>query len=138
MVKAASKTAALNAGTGGRVSLRVGVDEQDPVPPTSDDGGKIDCGSSLADSAFLVRYGYCSSHLSDRGNLPEMRVSRVPRTLPQTAGTRETSPFCLGAFLLGRKEDEQGGQGARSQAGQASSLAERLGTSAIESLHDFI
>src|SRR5688572_12395038 len=137
MVKAASETAALNAGTGGRVSLRVGVDEQDPVPPTGDDGGKIDCGGGLADSTFLVRYGYCSSHLSDGGNLPEMRASRSREHYHKPRGHVKHLPL-LGAFLLSRKENEQGGQGARSQAGQASSLAERLGTSTIESLHDFI
>jgi hypothetical protein len=62
MIEAAPETAPLNAGAGGRISLRVGIDEQDPVPPTRDYGRQIDCRRSLPDSAFLIRYGYTLSH----------------------------------------------------------------------------
>lgn len=76
MVETAPETAALNAGAGGRVSLRIGIDEQYPVPPTSDNGGKIDRGSGLTDSAFLIRYGYYSSHY--RAGAPFNRCFTCP------------------------------------------------------------
>ena len=67
MIKPTPETATLDTGTGSCIPLRVGVDKQDSVPPAGDGGGKIDRGSGLADSAFLVRYGYYSSHLSTGG-----------------------------------------------------------------------
>ena len=72
MIKASTKAASLNSDSGGRVSLGIGVDEQDAITPSSDDCREVDRSRGFSDSAFLVSYGYGLSHI----------VSRIPHTLP--------------------------------------------------------
>ncbi len=85
MIETSSKTASLNADSGRRISLRIGVDEQNAMSPTGDDRGEIDRGRGLPDSAFLVRDGYRLSHWHVALNLTHSAqtghrrdVSRVP------------------------------------------------------------
>ena len=148
MVEAPAETASLNTDSGGRISLRIGVDEQNAISPTGDNRGEIHRGGGFSDPAFLVRDGYRLSHkrinlTQHRPNEPQGYVSRVPCG----NGTRETSCAISGApalqfllraserrescgrlrgprlsdlcgFLLGGEEDEEGREGARRQAGQ--------------------
>ena len=98
-----ARTAPLDAGTGGRITLRIGVDEKDAVAPTGDDGGEVDRGRGLTDSAFLIRYGY-----GIYGAHPlRVKFHVLPHTLPQNRGTRETCPPPT-RFLLGGEKDQQG------------------------------
>ena len=64
MVQPSPKTAALNADSGSRISLRIRVHEKDTIPPLGDNGCEVDGGGGFPDPAFLVCDGYGFSHLS--------------------------------------------------------------------------
>ena len=64
MIKTSSKAAALDADSGRRITLGIGVDEEDTIAPLGDDCGEIYGGGGFPHPAFLICNGYRFSHLS--------------------------------------------------------------------------
>jgi len=62
VIKAAAETSALNTDTGGRIALRISVNEQNATAPGRDNGCEIYSSGRFPDPAFLVGDGYRLSH----------------------------------------------------------------------------